>query len=161
MWQANLMWFGGACGQEYKHSIAVGMPTDSRGQGLMHNYVVFTTIPFGEGTKTLCAKARAPGDYLQAIITVLKCIAAVYPCVVPRGIRAGMMDMMIRSNDMFEAKARGFPRVMKEIVRPCHVGWGTDPEVARHGLINLCEADIGTATTFLDMNAALEHGYFG
>jgi hypothetical protein len=155
------MWLCGACGQEYKHSIAVGMPTDNRGQDLMFNYVAFITIPFGAGTKTLCAAARAPDDYLQAVISVLKCIAAVYPCELPRGIRAGMVDMMIRSNDMYEAMIEGFPKITKEIVRPCHVGWGTDLEIAGNGLINLCEADIGTTMTFLDMSAAMKQAFFG
>ena len=44
---------------------------------------------------------------------------------------------------------------------PCHVGWGTDLEIAGNGLINMCEADIGATMTFLGMNAAMEQLFFG
>ncbi len=104
------MWLCGACGNEYTHGINEHSEVVSRGQSLRYQYIVFITVPFSNGVKTLCAMAKAPSDYNQNVIHVRKIVAAHRACIVPKGARACLIDLMVRSNDMFEAVIRGFPR---------------------------------------------------
>ena len=153
-------WNCSACGMEYKHAIKDG-PEDSLGQDLKFNYVVFLQFRMKHGLHTFCAMAEAPCDYLNDILATLKLVLAYSKVKFNRGAQVAITDMMTASNDMFVEAMKGFPKVTLKVAKPVHHQHGEYIKIAGNGVESLSEKDIGTNMSFLDMNTALQKGFFG
>ncbi len=85
------------------------------------NYAIIMNFDLGESVQAMCAMAEAPDDYLMNILTSLKLIMACRDHKIMPGSQIRIIDMMTKSNAMFEAALKGFPHINKLARR--HRAW--------------------------------------
>ncbi len=103
-------WFCGACSGEFKLSTNVKGTIDALGHTEDYSYVIFMSMPFGHGRETLLANGLPPSKAQEMQLRALRLITAKYACDSERGATASVLQMMVASNEAFNAMAKGFPK---------------------------------------------------
>ena len=153
------MWFCLACGGQYTHALKDA--GEDRGQDLRFNYVIFMQIELGDGIQTMCAFAAAPNDHTNNLLITLKLVLGHNKHKIHPGTKAGLIDLMTVSNNMFVEAMKEFPKISQPTAEPCHVGLGKELTIISDGITSLTANDVGKNQTFLDINDARKNGMFG
>ncbi len=93
-------------------------------------------------------------------LLVLRLITAQVACSIKLGATTTVRQLTVASSESFTIMLRGFPRITKEAIMPCHVGLGYMKPTG-NGLMSMGPNMVGKTTLYYDIPRAVEQGYIG